>query len=175
MKTIVSDNHCHHSKFIATRVEGEETERNRFFHEVKQACPGTYVPQILPQESTDDQTKTVYQEKQHSEASGEKLNQPMDIGEHVKVENQIEVIELSDDEVQDARVAVSQHTFEDRHCSKWYCISPRGNIKGPYSMKVLKEWSESGCGQSQFKVLRSGQRPEEAVLLTDAIRKIFNS
>ncbi|XWS40421.1 hypothetical protein CRYUN_Cryun18bG0139600 [Craigia yunnanensis] len=175
MKAFISGDHCYHSKFISTRVEGDETERNQFFQEVKQSCPGTFVPQLLPPQSTAGQTISVYQEKQHSDAGGEKRNQPVDVGEHVKVENQVEVIELSDDEIQDARVAVCQQTFEDRDCSIWYCIGPRGNIKGPYSMKVLKEWIESSCGQSQFKVLKSGQRPEKAILLTDAIRKIFNS
>ncbi|EOX96979.1 Zinc ion binding,DNA binding, putative isoform 3 [Theobroma cacao] len=167
-KAFISDDHLHHSKFIATRVEGDKTERNQHFQQVKQSCPGTSVPQLLPKQFSDGQTNTVYQEKQHSDAAGEKVNQPANIGE---VEKQVEVIMLSDDE-KDAKVAVSQQPFEDRD---WYCISPTGNIKGPYSMTVLKQWSESSCCQLQFKVLKSGQRPEEAVLLTDAIPRIFNS
>ncbi|XVF01494.1 hypothetical protein REPUB_Repub04eG0093700 [Reevesia pubescens] len=176
-KPFTSDDHCHHSKFIDARVEGDETQRNQFFLEVKPNCPGTSVPRLQPQESSDGQTNPIYQEKQHSDAAGEKLNQPLDIGEHVKVESHVEVIVLSDDEMQDAspRAAVSQLTFEDQDCSIWYCISPPGNIKGPYSMKVLKRWSKSSSGHLQFKVLKSGQRQEEAVLLTDAIRQNFNS
>ncbi|XVE94221.1 hypothetical protein REPUB_Repub01dG0263100 [Reevesia pubescens] len=176
VKAFISDNHCYHSELIATRVEGDQTQRNQFFQEVRRGCPEISVPQLLPQKSSDGQTITVYQEKQRSDAAGEKLNQVADIGEHVKVENQVEVIDLSDEEIQDARVAVSQQTFEDPDCSIWYCIGPRGNIKGPYSMNVLKRWSESSIfGQSQYKVLKSGQRPEEAELLTDAIKKIFSS
>ncbi|XVE67506.1 hypothetical protein DITRI_Ditri08aG0166500 [Diplodiscus trichospermus] len=176
VKAFISDIHCHHAKFIATRVEGDETERNQFCQEVKQSCPGTSVSQLLLQQSRDGQAKTVYQEKQHSDAAGEKLDQPLDIVELVKEENQIEVIELSDnDEMQDDRVAVNHQAFEDLDDLKWYCISPQGNIRGPYSMRVLKEWHKSSCGELPFKVLKSGQRPEEAVLLTDAIRKIFYS
>ncbi|XP_022762698.1 uncharacterized protein At5g08430-like isoform X2 [Durio zibethinus] len=173
-RAFISDDHCHHSKLIPTRVEGDETEGNQFFQELKQSCPARSVPQLLPQESFDGQTSTVFQEKQHGNAAGEKQNQPLDIAGHVKLETQFEVIELSDDEKQDAS-AMNWQTFKDVDRSMWYCISPRGNIKGPYSMKVLKEWNESSCGQLQFKVLKNGQRPEEAVLLTDAIQQNFNS
>lgn len=156
--------HCHHSTY---RVEGNETERNQHFQEVKQSTPATSVPPLLPQQC---QTKTVNQEKQRGDAAGEKLNQPMDIGEHVKVENQVEVIELSDGEIQD-----SQQTVEDLEREIWYIINRLGIKKGPYSMKVLKKWSETSRGQSQVKVFKSGQKPEDAVLLTHAIKKIFNS
>ncbi|KAK8617835.1 hypothetical protein V6N13_080740 [Hibiscus sabdariffa] len=217
--------------FISTRVEGDETPRNPNSQGVKQSCNGTPVPQLLPQEeSAASQTRRVCPEKQHKHGdaagAGEKLVRPVDISEHLKVENhQAEVIELSDDERQDARllpqqesagsqtktpqqlkqrddgvhvkmenhqvevidlsddeknnaaIAVSRQALADHDSSIWYCISPHGNTKGPYSMKLLKQWSATSTGSCElhFKVYKRGQRPEEALLLIDAFRQNFNS
>ncbi|PPS14264.1 hypothetical protein GOBAR_AA06334 [Gossypium barbadense] len=77
-----------------------------------------------------------------------------------------------------ASPALSHKTLQDHDCSIWYCIGPQGNTKGPYSMKVLKQWSESSSScyelRLRFKVFKSGQRPEDALLLTDAIQQHFN-
>ncbi|XVF68293.1 hypothetical protein PTKIN_Ptkin10aG0193500 [Pterospermum kingtungense] len=168
MEASVNVDHCHHSTFTATRAEGDETERNQRFEEVKQSSPATSAPQLLPQQC---QTKSVHQEKQYGDAAGEKLHHLVDTGEQVKVENRVQVIELSDDEMQDA----GQQTVEDLDSDIWYIISRLGIKKGPYCMNVLKKWFETSCGQSQVRVFKSGQKPEDAVLLTDSIKKIFNS
>ncbi|OMO75088.1 Zinc finger, PHD-type [Corchorus capsularis] len=230
----VSDDRCNHSEFVATRVESDETERDRHFQEVKQSCLETFVPHSLPQEFSDSPSNTDKQEEQHGDAlaSGEKLNQPVDIGESPKVEKQLEVIEISDDETERnqlfqevkqsslktsvphlllqeysvgqgntinqekehvhvekqvdtievsddeeepvAGVAMSQLTckLED---PVWYHIAPSGKIRGPYSITLLKDWSDKMSPEIPFKVMKSGQKPEEAVPLTDAIRQILNS
>ncbi|KAE8664666.1 Exostosin family protein [Hibiscus syriacus] len=142
----------------------------------------TPVLPLLPrEESADRQTKTSHQMKQskHGDATsgGEKLTRPIDPGVHVKVENhQVEVIDLSDDEIDDAAIATSNQTSADHDSSIWYCISPQGNTKGPYSMKLLKQWSASSSSHCElhFKVYKSGQRPEDALLLVDAFRQNFN-
>ncbi|XP_039018877.1 zinc finger CCCH domain-containing protein 44-like [Hibiscus syriacus] len=118
-------------------------------------------------------------QSKHGDAAsaGEKLPQPIDAGVHVKVENhQVEVIDLSDDEIDDAAIATSHQTSADHDSSIWYCISPQGNTKGPYSMQLLKQWSASSRSHCElhFKVYKSGQRPEEALLLVDAFRHNFN-
>ncbi|KAK8482031.1 hypothetical protein V6N11_083385 [Hibiscus sabdariffa] len=215
--------------FISTKVEGDETPRNPDSQGVKQSCNGTPVPQLLPQEeSAAIQTRRVCPEKQHKHGdaagAGDTLARPVDISEHLKVENhQAEVIELSDHERQDARllpqqesagsqtktpqqlkqrdggvhvkvenhqvevidlsdddaaaIAVSHQALADHDCSIWYCISPHGNTKGPYSMKLLKQWSATSTSSCElhFKVYKRGQRPEEALLLIDAFRQNFNS
>ncbi|KAL4354605.1 hypothetical protein GQ457_06G001270 [Hibiscus cannabinus] len=139
----------------------------------------TSVPSLLPrEESADSQTKTAQQLKQskHGDAAsaGEKLTRPVDPGVHVKVENHDdEVIDLSEDEIHDAANAMSHQSSTDHDCPIWYCISPQGNTKGPYSMRVLKQWSASSITHCElhFKVYKSGQKPEEALLLIDAFRK----
>ncbi|KAK8714503.1 hypothetical protein V6N13_149693 [Hibiscus sabdariffa] len=139
----------------------------------------TSVPSLLPrEESADSQTKTSQQLKQskHGDAAsaGEKLTRPVNPGVHVKVENhEDEVIDLSEDEIDDAANAMSHQTSTDHDCPIWYCISPQGNTKGPYSMRVLKQWSASSITHCElhFKVYKSGQKPEEALLLVDAFRK----
>ncbi|KAK8665167.1 hypothetical protein V6N13_005341 [Hibiscus sabdariffa] len=139
----------------------------------------TSVPSLLlREESADSQTKTSQQLKQskHGAAAsaGEKLTRPVDPGVHVETENhEVEVIDLSEDEIDNAANAMSHQTSTDHDCPIWYCISPQGNTKGPYSMTVLKQWSASSITHCElhFKVYKSGQKPEEALLLVDAFRK----
>ncbi|KAK5837423.1 hypothetical protein PVK06_013233 [Gossypium arboreum] len=143
---------------------------NQNSQQVSPSWPGTSVLHLSPQEESN----------QHKDGEmGEKLPQPVDIIEHSKLLNRkFEVIELSDDETEHASPALSHKTLQDHDCSIWYCIGPQGNTKGPYSMKVLKQWSESSSScyelRLRFKVFKSGQRPEDALLLTDAIQQHFN-
>ncbi|PPD69262.1 hypothetical protein GOBAR_DD33861 [Gossypium barbadense] len=143
---------------------------NQNSQQVKPSCPGTSVLHLSPQEESN--------QHKHGEM-GEKLPQPVDIIEHSKLLNRkVEVIELSDDETEHASPALIHKTLQDHDCSIWYCIGPQGNTRGPYSMKVLKQWSESSSScyelRLRFKVFKSGQRPEDALLLTDAIQQYFN-
>ncbi|OMO92318.1 hypothetical protein COLO4_17687 [Corchorus olitorius] len=227
----VSDDRCNHSEFVATRVESDETERDRHFQEVKQGCLKTFVPHSLPQEFSDSPSNTDKQEKQHGDPSGDKLNQPVDIGESPKVEKQLEVIEISDEETErnqlfqevkqsslktsvphlllqeysDGQGNTINQEKEHVHAEKqvdtievsddeeepvagvamkltckledpvWYHIVPSGKIRGPYSITLLKDWSDKMSPEIPFKVMKSGQKPEEAVPLTDAIQQILNS
>uniref|UniRef100_A0A2C9V596 Uncharacterized protein n=1 Tax=Manihot esculenta TaxID=3983 RepID=A0A2C9V596_MANES len=114
----------------------------------------------------------------HPSTSGESHEKPVD-GDHEKVKNkrtgpQVELIELSDDEEQDTNVAKTNQTPDDLNSSIWYCVSPHGIKRGPYSMSVLKQWSDTSYSQLKFKVWKTDQSPEEAVFLTDAICQFFS-
>ncbi|KAA3463371.1 Zinc finger, PHD-type [Gossypium australe] len=121
---------------------------NQNSQQVSPSCPGTSVLHLSPQEESN--------QHKHGEM-GEKLPQPVDIIEHSK-----------------------QNMLVLHRAIKHYriMIVLYGNTKGPYSMKVLKQWSESSSScyelRLQFKVFKSGQRPEDALLLTDAIQQYFN-
>ncbi|KAJ9159068.1 hypothetical protein P3X46_024599 [Hevea brasiliensis] len=111
--------------------------------------------------------------------SGEKQEKPVDV-EHEKVKNmqsepQTELIELRNDEEQDTNIAKSKQTPDDLDSSIWYVVSPHGIKRGPYSMSVLKQWSDTSYSELKFKVWKTDQSPEEAVFLTDAICQVFSA
>ncbi|KAF2320238.1 hypothetical protein GH714_026272 [Hevea brasiliensis] len=111
--------------------------------------------------------------------SGEKQEKPVDV-EHEKVKNmqsepQMELIELRNDEEQDTNIAKSKQTPDDLDSSIWYVVSPHGIKRGPYSMSVLKQWSDTSYSELKFKVWKTDQSPEEAVFLTDAICQVFSA
>ncbi|XP_057991051.1 uncharacterized protein At5g08430-like [Hevea brasiliensis] len=90
-------------------------------------------------------------------------------------EPQTELIELRNDEEQDTNIAKSKQTPDDLDSSIWYVVSPHGIKRGPYSMSVLKQWSDTSYSELKFKVWKTDQSPEEAVFLTDAICQVFSA
>ncbi|XP_065869780.1 uncharacterized protein At5g08430-like isoform X2 [Euphorbia lathyris] len=80
-------------------------------------------------------------------------------------------IEISDDEEEHTTIGLSKKTVDDPNSSIWYCLSAHGFKAGPYSISLLKEWMDKFSDELKFKVWKSGQSPEEAMLLTDAIRQ----
>ncbi|XP_015580666.2 uncharacterized protein At5g08430 isoform X1 [Ricinus communis] len=118
--------------------------------------------------------------KQHTSGtatSGGKQDKPMDV-EHEKVKNNqsatsMEIIELSDDEEQGKSTPPIKQTPDNLDSPIWYCVSPLGDKLGPCPMSVLKEWSDTCRRDMKFKVWKTGQDPEEAVFLTDAISQVF--
>ncbi|XP_057430547.1 uncharacterized protein At5g08430-like isoform X2 [Lotus japonicus] len=88
-----------------------------------------------------------------------------------------DVIELSDSDEEDVNVADASagEKMESPGISIWHCLGPSGEKRGPYSMSVLKCWSESVTHPIKFKVWKTGQSEEEAILLTDALNQKFPS
>ncbi|CAK7350287.1 unnamed protein product [Dovyalis caffra] len=84
------------------------------------------------------------------------------------------LIVLSDDEKEDSSAAANKQTTQDINCSIWYCISPHGMKTGPYSMLVLKEWSDGDSCVLKWKVCKSGESIEEAISLNDALHQVFH-
>ncbi|XP_052115500.1 uncharacterized protein At5g08430 isoform X2 [Arachis duranensis] len=97
-----------------------------------------------------------------------------------KVQNSIpHVIVLSDDDEEDANITditARRQVVENPEIPVWHCLTPKGERvgAGPYSMSILKRWSEMpSCTVGQFKVWKAGQSEEEAIFLTDALRRHF--
>ncbi|KAF8405653.1 hypothetical protein HHK36_007729 [Tetracentron sinense] len=82
-----------------------------------------------------------------------------------------QLIELSDDD-EDPNVTGNQ-TLEDPESFVWHYMDPQGDIQGPFSMLMLNCWSESSYFAPDFKVWKTGQTQEEAILLTDLLCRMF--
>lgn len=93
----------------------------------------------------------------------------------VKAENKFtEVIELSDDEqdVKDQKYG-KQSTDMNTHVPIWYYKDPRGIIRGPFPLVMLKYWYECHYFSPTFTVWKIGQSPQEAVLLIDVLCQFY--
>ncbi|XP_061360513.1 uncharacterized protein At5g08430-like [Gastrolobium bilobum] len=89
-----------------------------------------------------------------------------------------DVIELSDSDEQDANIAdISEgiKVVENTEMSIWHLLGPYGEIRGPFSMSVLKRWNETASYPLEFKVWKTGQSEKEAILLTEALSRNFPS
>ncbi|KAK2655722.1 hypothetical protein Ddye_008774 [Dipteronia dyeriana] len=86
-----------------------------------------------------------------------------------KEENKMaEVIELSDDDENEIPI------FDfDLERLEWQYADPQGDIQGPFSITSLKRWSDADYFPPGFKVWKTGQRPDEAVLVCDLLQWAF--
>ena len=95
-----------------------------------------------------------------------------------------EFIELSDDDDDDddeddndgrktPEAAKQKQTQSAPECEAWHCVGPLGERKGPFSLPLLKRWSDSSPYASKYKVWKTGQCEDKAILLGDAIRQLF--
>lgn len=78
------------------------------------------------------------------------------------------VIELSEDD-EDVKVSVAAPALEIPGSDLWYCMSPLGQMRGPYKLSLLKQWNISNGNELRYKVWRVGQSKDKAIFLTDAI------
>uniref|UniRef100_A0A0V0INX4 Putative ovule protein n=1 Tax=Solanum chacoense TaxID=4108 RepID=A0A0V0INX4_SOLCH len=89
---------------------------------------------------------------------------------------QTEVIELSDDDpdVEDQRYGNQSTVVMNPDVAIWHYVDPRGIIQGPFSLALLKYWSDAGYYFGPgFSVWKVDQSPQEAVLLVDLLRHFF--
>lgn len=115
--------------------------------------------------SVADPTEAIVNDKQGTNISAIPVEQVVDISTAAVI-----VLSDSDEEDTSRRKAV-----ENPDINIWHCLGPYGERRGPYSMSVLKRWSESASSPLEFKVWKTGQSEKEAVLLTDALSRIFPS
>ncbi|XP_062179672.1 uncharacterized protein At5g08430-like isoform X2 [Phragmites australis] len=52
----------------------------------------------------------------------------------------------------------------------WYYIDPQGDEQGPFTMEHLRHWWNDGHFPEDFKVWRTGQTSDSAILLRDALQ-----
>ncbi|XP_015692824.1 uncharacterized protein At5g08430-like isoform X2 [Oryza brachyantha] len=55
------------------------------------------------------------------------------------------------------------------HSSVWYYNDPQGDEQGPFTMELLRHWLKSGHFSDDFRVWRTGQSCDSAILLKDAL------
>ncbi|KAK4417181.1 hypothetical protein Salat_2543700 [Sesamum alatum] len=85
------------------------------------------------------------------------------------------VIELSDDEPEDDDPkGKGQTTGESPDDVIWHYVDPQGQTQGPFSLCLLKRWSDANYFHSGFTVWKSGQTPYDGVLLVDVLRRNFS-
>ncbi|XP_062207690.1 zinc finger CCCH domain-containing protein 44-like isoform X2 [Phragmites australis] len=53
---------------------------------------------------------------------------------------------------------------------QWHYVDPQGISRGPFSLMHLRHWKRGGFFGEDFRVWRTGQAVEQAILLTDAFR-----
>lgn len=81
-----------------------------------------------------------------------------------------QVIDLSDGEEND-----NQTRETDLRRLAWHYADPQGDIQGPFSIASLKRWWDDDYFPSDFKVWKSDQGQENAVLLSDVLQGSFPS
>ncbi|CAO2182123.1 unnamed protein product [Urochloa humidicola] len=52
----------------------------------------------------------------------------------------------------------------------WHYVDPQGDTRGPFALARLFCWKQIGFFNKDFRVWRTGQKPEQAILLTDALQ-----
>nr|CAB3461438.1 unnamed protein product [Digitaria exilis] len=57
-----------------------------------------------------------------------------------------------------------------QHMCIWHYIDPQGNEQGPFSMNHLRNWWNNGFFPEDFKIWRTGQTSDTAILLIDALQ-----
>lgn len=87
----------------------------------------------------------------------------------------MQVIDLSDGDENDDLKGDNQSHETDLRCLAWHYTDPQGDIQGPFSITSLKRWWDDDYFPSDFKVWKSGQGQENAVLLSDVLQGWFPS
>ncbi|KAL1535932.1 hypothetical protein AAHA92_28654 [Salvia divinorum] len=83
------------------------------------------------------------------------------------------VIELSDDESDDDVREGAGINGENPKDSLWHYVDPQGRTQGPFSLSMLKQWSDANYFPSSFIVWKSGQTSHDGVLLVDVLHRTF--
>ncbi|XP_031271655.1 zinc finger CCCH domain-containing protein 19-like isoform X1 [Pistacia vera] len=56
----------------------------------------------------------------------------------------------------------------------WHYKDPSGKVQGPFSMVQLRKWNNTGYFPTNLGIWRSNEKPEDSILLTDALSGKFN-
>lgn len=56
----------------------------------------------------------------------------------------------------------------------WYYLDPQGDVQGPFCLASLKNWKDADYFPSDFKVWKTGQTQDHAVLLSDILSPLFS-
>ncbi|XP_058188950.1 uncharacterized protein At5g08430-like isoform X3 [Rhododendron vialii] len=105
----------------------------------------------------------------------EKRNQLKDLEQKsMRIEEApaVQLIDLSsnDDDNDDTDITIRKEKFEDQDASLWLCLGPNEERMGPLSLPLLKRWSEISSFALKFKVWKTGEREENAIWMSEAVR-----
>ena len=81
---------------------------------------------------------------------------------------------MGDDGYDEQRVASKKKRSSKIEREAWHCLGPLGERPGPFSLPLLRRWSEINAGASKYKVWKVGQSEEQAIPLNDAISQILH-
>lgn len=81
-----------------------------------------------------------------------------------------QVIDLSDDEEKEEPSAGKRIPDDPLGSLLWHYLDPQGEIQGPFSLTSLKQWSDFHYFRPDFKVWKTGQNQDEAVLLKNILQ-----
>ncbi|CAK7328586.1 unnamed protein product [Dovyalis caffra] len=109
------------------------------------------------------------------ESNSEMLSVNIEEKKHPQRTIDVQVIDLSDSEEDEGpRHRDSVQTIDcDRGSCLWLYLDPQGDIQGPFSLTLLKHWNDSDYFPPGFKVWKTGQSQNKAVLLSDILHRLF--
>lgn len=86
-----------------------------------------------------------------------------------------EVIDLSDDEENEPLIHKMRTSIGTLEEAVWHYVDPQGDAQGPFPLASLKRWSEADYFPPDFRIWRTGQKPNEAVYLKDILSQGFTN
>ncbi|KAJ6926968.1 hypothetical protein NC651_011153 [Populus alba x Populus x berolinensis] len=119
------------------------------------------------------------QPKQLTNIIGESNDEPLPVNiednKHRQCSMDVQVIDLSDSEEDEGpRHRDNVQIIDcDPGSFLWHYLDPQGDVQGPFSLTLLKRWNDADYFLPGFKVWKTGQSRNEAVLLSDVLRSII--
>ncbi|KAK9110836.1 hypothetical protein Sjap_018896 [Stephania japonica] len=158
----------------------KETETVLVFEEEK-SMPSNFV--VIPDAAGDDGVYHPKAGKTESEELDKPLQDELRGNEETNDKDQeagerwspaCEPIDIDDDNVDnDGDDDLHNEVAEDPKNCAWHYVDPFGDVQGPFSMEMLEKWHGGNYFSPDFKVWKTGQSQEAAVLLTDALALTF--
>lgn len=110
------------------------------------------------------------------ESNDETLPLNIEDKKHRQCSMDVQVIDLSDSEEDEGpRHRDNVQIIDcDPGSFLWHYLDPQGDVQGPFSLTLLKRWNDADYFLPGFKVWKTGQSRNEAVLLTDVLRSIVD-
>jgi hypothetical protein len=109
------------------------------------------------------------------ESNDETLPVNIEDNKHHQCSMDVQVIDLSDSEEDEGPSYRDNVQIIDCDPGSflWHYLDPQGDVQGPFSLTLLKRWNDADYFLPGFKVWKTGQSRNEAVLLTDVLRRLF--
>ncbi|KAG5247597.1 protein binding protein [Salix suchowensis] len=125
---------------------------------------------------TSDHQQDDFVEDQPKQLTNEMLPVNIEENKHSQCSIAMQVIDLSDDSEEDEGPS-NRDSVQIIDCDPgsflWHYLDPQGDIQGPFSLTLLKRWNDADYFLPGFKVWKTGQSRNEAVLLSDVLGQLF--